>query len=630
MILRDWPGYRLTFHRARQPSRTLLITFDSITSDIASSGFGTAFAAKMGYDHIFVAQRKKSQYQDLPLEDFKTLVLPYSSQYERVFTYGASLGGYCAVYYGGSIDAQIVAVSPHNSAHPLIRRNGFRHLPFSHKEIIENPISGKSPIIVYDPKLHDDQAFIDELILPAYPSARLAPIPYASHNVLASLRLSDQLSRFVKNLLENDQVVPVQLKTDGNYIWHAQYGYDLISRNDDLAEGERHLWRSLNLRYTKEAVRALAYLLFQQERKDELQALEKNAERQLSKKEKKPWWLPFPKGWLTGAPETVASAGTYRKHNPLPPKERVVPGESLTLANQSGYRITFRRAEAPSKLLLICYGTVSSGLSSTGFGSAFAKKEGYDYIYVAQKKDSYYQELSLEAFCAAVRPYTEGYDRVISYGGSLGGYAALYYGGSLNASIIAAAPKNPAHPLIRRKKHESIIITHPPLERLPTSSISPVILLDPKHEEDVTFIDGVVQPAYPDAQYLQFPYAGHSILHSLLMGGKLKQFIVPLIEEGQICPVELPTEGSYIWHGEVGREHFLKKEYKEAEVQLRKSLDVNYHPNAVATLARLYTKTVQLDQLQALFYEAEAQLRDKTPYRVFKNLHDNSKNSSAS
>ncbi|GAA4910152.1 hypothetical protein GCM10025790_00070 [Nesterenkonia rhizosphaerae] len=622
MTLRDWPGHRLTFHRAEKASDTLLITFDSITSDISSSGFGTDFAARMGYDHIFVAQRKKSQYQDLSLADFEEIVKPYSSHYKRVFTYGASLGGYAAVYFGGVINAQIVAVSPHNSAHPLIRRNNFRHLPFSHKEIVDNPVSARPPIIIYDPKLPDDQSFIDELILPAYPHARLVQVPYASHNVLASLRLSGELSRFIKNILEKDEISPVRLRTEGNYIWHAQYGQDLSKHKGQVAEGERHLWRSLNLRFTKDAVRPLAHLLFQQGRHEELRALEMNAERQLAKKGKKPWWVPFPETWLTGAPETVASAGTYKRYDHVNPKERIPPGGSLTLASQPGYRITLRRAEHPSRLLLICFGTVSSGLASTGFGSVFADKQGYDYLYVAQRKQSQYQELSLEAFRAAVLPYTRGYDRVVTYGGSLGGYAATYYGGSVNASIVASAPKNSAHSIISRSKHQNLIFTHRPVTEVPVSQHTPVIIFDPKREEDVTFIDGVIRPAYPHGNYVEIPYSGHAVLHTLQVYGVLKDFIVPIIEENTVPYVQLPTEGSYIWHGERGREHLLNNEYEDAETELRKSLVAFYHRNAVSTLARLYTKTADLDSLSKLLDEAESHLGDRTPYAVFKALKD--------
>lgn len=106
VVLRDHPGYRISFHPSGGSARILLISFGAVNSMISTRGWGVDFAAKHGYDNIYVSQRTLSQYQDLPLQDFQETVAPYAARYDRVVTYGASLGGYCAIYYGGSIESK--------------------------------------------------------------------------------------------------------------------------------------------------------------------------------------------------------------------------------------------------------------------------------------------------------------------------------------------------------------------------------------------------------------------------------------------------------------------------------------------------------------------------------------------
>lgn len=125
---------------------------------------------------------------------------------------------------------------------------------------------------------------------------------------------------------------------------------------------------------------------------------------------------------------------------------------SQTIANEPSYWVTLHQGQQPSELLLITFGGTDTKLTGQGFGTDFALKNGYDTIYVAQKPGSQYQHLSAQAFCEAVDPLIHNYRRVVTYGASLGGYAALYYGSSINTKVIAASPKNSAHPFLRGKR----------------------------------------------------------------------------------------------------------------------------------------------------------------------------------
>ncbi|MBI6629459.1 hypothetical protein [Pontibaca salina] len=96
-------GFCITgYFRAKKPRR-LIITFGDIKSRLASEGFGTRWALATGYDTIYVAQKRKTQYQLLSRETFKASVKDYLGGYETICTYGASVGGYAAFYFGGAI-----------------------------------------------------------------------------------------------------------------------------------------------------------------------------------------------------------------------------------------------------------------------------------------------------------------------------------------------------------------------------------------------------------------------------------------------------------------------------------------------------------------------------------------------
>lgn len=76
--------------------------------------------------------------------------------------------------------------------------------------------------------------------------------------------------------------------------------------------------------------------------------------------------------------------------------------QSVVLADAEGYRLTYHPGTKRADTLLVTFGTMLSGLSDEGFGTKFAKKRGYDHIFVAQAPDSWYQRLSLEEFEAVV------------------------------------------------------------------------------------------------------------------------------------------------------------------------------------------------------------------------------------
>src|SRR5690625_4352730 len=258
------------------------------------------------------------------------------------------------------------------------------------------------------------------------------------------------------------------------------------------------------------------------------------------------------------------------------------------LAESPGFLITYHKNEKPTDKVGISFGGLPSKRTSTGFGSSFILKQGFDHIFVAQQEGSQYQELSVEDFVQAVEPYIIG-KNVFTYGSSLGAYAALYYGGSIDAAIISSAPKNSAHPYMLKKRFSQIDFKHKTkLEDVPKSLRQPIVLFDPHRSEDKKIIQNWIKPAYPNARFLEFPFAGHTVLNTMQKSGVLKPFVTSYIDNGEIIPVALQQEGSYIWHAEKGRKLWSESRVTESKEQFKISLEIAHNNEAAAGLVRVY------------------------------------------
>lgn len=260
--LAEAPGYLITYHKNKNFTDKVVISFGGLPSRKSATGFGSQFIQKQGYDHIFVAQAAGTQYQHLPLADFVKAVEPYIVD-KHVFTYGSSLGAYAATYYGGAINASIIASAPKNSAHPSMRKKRFSHIEFLHKELDEVPKSQNAPLILFDPFRTEETQFIKKWVLPAYPDAYLLKMPYAGHLVLQSMQEAGILKSFITTYIEEDYIPPFELKGEGTYTWHAEKGHRLRSKAY-LSEAKAHYRKSIKIRQTGEAVAGLARILLRE------------------------------------------------------------------------------------------------------------------------------------------------------------------------------------------------------------------------------------------------------------------------------------------------------------------------------------------------------------------------------
>ena len=108
-ILASTSNYKITAYTTGN-SHKCIITFGEIDSKLDETGFASKLVMSEGYDHIYVAQKIHTQYQFLSDKNFFNIIKNIITNKE-VFTYGSSLGAYCALYYGGVINANIFILS---------------------------------------------------------------------------------------------------------------------------------------------------------------------------------------------------------------------------------------------------------------------------------------------------------------------------------------------------------------------------------------------------------------------------------------------------------------------------------------------------------------------------------------
>lgn len=87
-------------------------------------------------------------------------------------------------------------------------------------------------------------------------------------------------------------------------------------------------------------------------------------------------------------------------------------------------------------------------VDGAGFGEDFLRNQQVDAIHVLPKRNDWYQHPGLPDVCRLIAARTAAYERVIAFGSSMGGYAAIRYGGWAGADVaFALSPQFTPRPL---------------------------------------------------------------------------------------------------------------------------------------------------------------------------------------
>ncbi|MDX5976679.1 hypothetical protein [Vreelandella alkaliphila] len=218
------------------------ITFNGTRSRKKSLPFALKYCKKRNFNLISVNQDGDSQYQDLSLSIFHEAVRNYLTSSN--INYGASLGGYCALYYAGVINANVIAISPKNSAHPKFIKKRFKGLNFKHKEIRDTPTSKGNVNIFFDPYKVEDVKFLEGLILPYSDNCKLHPLPHAGHQLLKYVKELGCLTELIDSLVINECIDIEENVENSTYLAEKAW---FLYRDDNKEVAKEMALRSMDI-----------------------------------------------------------------------------------------------------------------------------------------------------------------------------------------------------------------------------------------------------------------------------------------------------------------------------------------------------------------------------------------------
>lgn len=213
-------------------SPVCVVTFSSLTDDprLDRPGFGETMLKRHGIDAIHVINRTNIWYQYSELPDALQAIASATANYERIITYGSSMGGYAAIRFAGAIGAgTAIAISPQYSVSPQLApfetrwRILTRNIQFIHENA--GPACGAvAPIVFYDPRDRDAEHF--GLIARAYPRTGGVRLPHAGHPAGAYLNEVGLLAAAVLDIVHGkfdpavlEQTARTRRRLSGQYLF---------------------------------------------------------------------------------------------------------------------------------------------------------------------------------------------------------------------------------------------------------------------------------------------------------------------------------------------------------------------------------------------------------------------------
>lgn len=170
-------------------------------------------------------------------------------------------------------------------------------------------------------------------------------------------------------------------------------------------------------------------------------------------------------------------------------------------------------------------------LDFAGFGTAFLGKYGYPTAQITVASNHWYQTPEMDAALIALSDLASGHARIVTYGSSMGGYAAILFARLLGAEAVALSPlfsiEGAVVPWERRYRTDAAAIPAflygPELMR----GAKARILYDPRSPDrrHVALIDAVT-----DAELFALPFSGHPTTTFLLETRVLSSVVRQLID----------------------------------------------------------------------------------------------------
>lgn len=233
---------------------------------------------------------------------------------------------------------------------------------------------------------------------------------------------------------------------------------------------------------------------------------------------------------------------TIDKTSPAARPDHVRDGAtgSTVLLDDADVRIEHFHRGGQGGTLVVTFDPLLYLWTDPPFGHEFLRKQALDVVAVRKKSENFYQTLSREEFAAVVAPVSARYARVVSYGSSLGAYAALYFGRDEPWTVIASSPRNSTHPVFGSPAwQQQIRFQHERFRPDLAPRCDAIILFDPRDAIDRRYMEGEVLAQFPQARVLRVPFSGHPSNQFLGEIGFIAPFVRAVL--AGLPPSEHPT-----------------------------------------------------------------------------------------
>ncbi|WP_141563087.1 tetratricopeptide repeat protein [Teichococcus rhizosphaerae] len=230
-----------------------------------------------------------------------------------------------------------------------------------------------------------------------------------------------------------------------------------------------------------------------------------------------------------------------------------------------------------------------------GFGEPMLTEGGVDVLAVQKRRENWYQDLSRETFVAEFGARIRAYDRVLFYGFSAGGYAALYFARPFAAQVLAISPRLSIHPAYaahaRVQARWGVAFRHAPLAEGADRTRGVALLHDPRLSADRLSADDLrhqrqeILPAYAAAELLPIPYCGHYAVQMLKEMRLLKPLVFGYLAAGRLPALPWRARRADSWSRQMllglallrHRRPALAARFGERAMALRPRRSESYH-----------------------------------------------------
>lgn len=230
---------------------------------------------------------------------------------------------------------------------------------------------------------------------------------------------------------------------------------------------------------------------------------------------------------LLGAPKAKA-ADLKRRQQVLTYDNDKLPSRIFT-----GKDVWLNRFHADSATLVVTFTPHVKSPPTAAFAAPFLAKSGLACVAFQALENHWWQTREMETCIEMLEPYLGNFDRIVTYGSSMGAHAALAFSGLLKAdAVIAAAPQYSI------SRHYAPFEKRWPSEarRFPTlfdpaafisRSAQKTVLFDPSHTADWKQL--MLYGDQENMTLLHVPYSRHNPLRELARVGVLSKIIRGLI-----------------------------------------------------------------------------------------------------